>query len=172
MKPSVSVLCAVMVSVVGLAATLRAPHAFAIDFKVYPGTTCVKLAGGANITRDMGSIENRSPTAFLFIDCNVVNDVYLHITQGWIQTTDRHPSEDIGCNLVQVMRRYQDSAVVFWINGQHTAGAANNVQILHYGRADPNFTTGAASHNFYTCQIPPTYDGAVSQIHSYSVIEE
>jgi hypothetical protein len=120
----------------------------------------------------MGSIENLTPTAFLFIDCNIDNNVFLGITQGWVLATDRHPTEFTGCNLVQVMRRFQDSTAIFRFTGRTTVGAANNVQVLHFAPPDPGFITGAASSNFYTCQIPPTSNGAVSQIHSYAIIED
>jgi hypothetical protein len=163
---------AVVAAVMTLTVALSAPPASASDYIVYPGTDCVKLGGGANITRNLGSIQNSNPAAFLFVDCNASNNVRVRISQGWVITTDRHPNEIVGCSLVQAFRRFQDSDVIVWFNGQNTNGAGNSIQVLHFGPGDPNFTTGAASSNFYTCQIPPASNGAISQIHSYAIIEE
>jgi hypothetical protein len=157
----------------GLSATFSAPQAVAVDdYKVYPGGMCVTLPGGTYITHNFGSVENTSPTAYLFIDCPVVKDVYRRIKEGWVQTTDRHPSADVACNLVQMMRRFQDSTIVFRVDGRRTSGANSSVQVLHHNPPDPDGTTGGASHNYYTCEIPPTYNSAVSGIHSYSIIAE
>jgi hypothetical protein len=163
---------AVAAAVMTLTVALSAPPASASDYTVYPGTDCVKLGGGANITRNFGSIQNANPVAFLFVDCNSSNNVFVRISQGWVITTDRNPNEIVACSLVQVFRRFQDSDLIFWFNGQNTNGAGNHVQVLHFGPGDPNFATGAASSNFYTCQIPRTSNGEISQIHSYAIIEE
>jgi hypothetical protein len=163
---------AVAAAVMTLTVALSAPPASASDYTVYPGTDCVKLGGGANITRSFGSIQNANPVASLFVDCNSSNNVRVRISQGWVITTDRHPNDAVICSLVQVFRRFQDSDLIFWFNAQNANGAGNGVQVLHYGPGDPNFSTGAASSNFYTCHIPATSNGEISQIHSYAIIEE
>ncbi len=172
MKTSNSVLSVVVVCALGLSATLGSPQAFAASYTVYPGNMCVKLDGGANITRTYGSVENHSPTQWLYMDCNVVNDIYSNIASGWIRTTDRHPSAEIWCTLFQLVRRPQDSTIYFVASNSHTGGETNRVQTLYYDRVDPSVTVGSTSHNFYTCYIPPTYNGLVSGIHDYSFIEE
>lgn len=76
MKTSNIVLCAVSVFVLGLSAAVSPPQALAAVQRVHPASMCVKLAGGANITRGGGgSIMNSSPTTPLFVTCDVVNEV-------------------------------------------------------------------------------------------------
>jgi hypothetical protein len=179
MKTSNSVRCAVVVAVLGLSAALSAPQAFAAENsdRVYPADTCGKESGGANITRNgLGGIANHNPTLALAVSCSIENDVSLQIGQTYIETTDRNPgptfAEEITCFLFQVRRNPSDSSATFWLDARRTQGASDRLQTLLFGPADPTFTTGLASANFYRCNIPPrASDGAVSEIHLYRVIE-
>jgi hypothetical protein len=180
MKTSNSILCAVIVFVLGLSAAVSPPQALAAVETVHPATMCVKSAGGANIARASGgTITNSSPTQNLFVQCDVVNDVDLNVAGnhpvilgGVISTTDRHPSLGIHCSLFQAVRTFQTSNVIFRFINNFTNGAAENLKFLSYGPPDPTGITGFRSNNFFLCFIPPTSNGNTSEIHFYSVEEE
>jgi hypothetical protein len=180
MKTANSVLCAVVVFVLGFSVALSAPHAFAASLMVYPADTCGKLPGNANITRNQfGGIANASPAAILFVSCGIVNDGLLKLSSAAILVTDRNPgpiiSDDILCNLIQVRRIIQNSGVVLSIAGARTFGASNDARQLGFFPPflDPNNPTGPASTNFITCIIPARISpGDPSEIHFYSVSEQ
>lgn len=98
MKTSNSVLCAVVVFGLGLSAAVSPPQALAAIERLHPASMCAKLAGGANITRGgNGIILNGSPTANLYVTCDLVNEIDLdvagnhpRITEGAVSTRDRH----------------------------------------------------------------------------------
>jgi hypothetical protein len=141
---------------------------------------CGKLAGGANITRaSHGIIQNTSPTANLYVTCDVINEINLdvagirpRITHGAVSTRDRHPSKDIFCTLLQSIRSFQTGDVFWTFVTNNTNGSANNLKFLSYSEPDPNGLTGHRSNNFFFCIIPPTFNGAASELNFYSVVEE
>lgn len=167
MKISNSALSAVVVSVLGLAATLNAPQALAVDGKNYPASMCVKWSGTGTTFLSWSSMGNNSSSGWVYLDCPAVKDAR-NIYSGWVRATDRHYSSDISCGLYSTYRRTSDSAVFYWSPGtKATTGSGNHVQHLSYGgaSADPY------GHYYYSCSIPPTYGGNASQIHTYNVTE-
>jgi hypothetical protein len=184
METSNSVRYAVAVFVLGLSVALSAPQAFAIEtnFEIYPGDTCVKLGGGANITRnELGGIANQNPTSSLFVSCPVPNLVNANGKSDWeigsvlIETTDRNPGDtianDIRCSLLQVKRIVLNSGAEFVINVRGTSSASNNLQTLTIPNLAGN-PIGRRSANFIKCLIPrQTSNGAFSELHSYGVFE-
>jgi hypothetical protein len=159
-----SVLCAVVVFVLGLSAAVSPPQALAAIERVHPASMCGKLGGGANITRvNHGIIVNNSPTAKLFVTCDVVNELDLAVAGnhptikgGTVSGRDRNPSEfqDIYCTLLQSSRVFQTGDVFWTFITNHTNGAAKSLKFLSYGEPDPNGLTGFRSNNFFFLYYP------------------
>jgi hypothetical protein len=184
MKTSNSVLCAVVVAVLGLSAVVSPPQAAAgegpeIEY-VHPASMCVKLAGGANIVRLFdGSIANNSTAASLGVSCDVVNKVYIAIgnqptiTFGTVSTRDLHPSANITCGLCQAARVLQTGVIASTCIFKTTEGASPSLKFLSFDPPDPTGAiTGLRSNNFFTCSIPPASDLGASTLNFYSVRED
>jgi hypothetical protein len=50
--------------------------------------------------------------------------------------------------------------------------SGRTLKLISYDAPDPGGLTGKRSNNYYICVIPPTFNGAASQLHFYSVVEE
>lgn len=178
MKASNSVLSAVIVSVLGLSATLNAPHALAYDAKNYAGYMCKQYAGTGWVGDGYSSIYNGangsvSPTAWVYLDCPVVKNAKDYgIEKAWVRAVDRHYNEDIVCTLYSTRRRDSDDALIFNTYGPiATAGSGNNVQTLNFGWVG-GYGMPGLGHYYLACAIPPTYQGNpynASAIHTYQI---
>lgn len=114
MKTSNSVLSAVVVSVLGLSATLNAPQAYADDEKVYPGNACENSyfldvfdnKKAALVKHNGGGIWNESSLNDAFITCPIVRDNVSNGngTKGAIVRVynTRTDAAAVGCSLVSV----------------------------------------------------------------------
>jgi hypothetical protein len=179
MKTSKSALCAVVVLMLGFSVAVSPQQAFA-DHKVHPATMCVKLAGGANISRGFGGmIRNTSPAAPLFVQCDIVNELgadagppFLRIKGGLLKTTDRNPDKELTCALYQTLTLPGplSSGTFFMSDSDHTTGASGDSQPLLFDPPDPNSSFGYT--NFFQCNIPPAVNGAVSELHNYQILED
>jgi len=145
-----------------LIASISASTAYAVDGKNYPGSMCVRWNGGTPVY-DGSSIGNSSPSTPLYLDCPAVKDA-TNIRSGWVRVIDRHYSENVRCNLV-VSETIGTGHPLGW---QSSNGSNNQQQILRW-----NSGAGAQNHSYYyySCVIPPAYNGARSYINSYQVQE-
>lgn len=170
MKTSNSVISAAIVSLLGFSATLSAPQAMASDQKVYPASMCNKYAGAGSAVDGYGSLRNDSTAGYVYLDCPVIRDhPASDISSGFVQVTDRDFNQNAGCYLAQVYRANNNSSVVFYSNGyRYTDGSGEALRVLNFG---PPANAVPYGQYYYSCMIPPVYQGQVSEIHLYSVTE-
>ena len=147
-------------------AAIGAPPVYAGDSKIYPGTMCVRWSGTNTPTYEFGAIGNPSST-WLYIDCPAVHDVLgKNISSGWVGMIDQNYDADIRCRLTSVYR--SGNAYTFWETPElGSTGSSANPQNISYGGVYSNGST----HYYYSCRIPPAFNGNVSRITSYQVNE-
>jgi hypothetical protein len=147
--------------------TMGASLAYAVDTKEYPGSMCVKWGGDGIPVYDWSSIGNASPTSPLDLDCPIVHDAAGAIS-GWVRVTDYHYNLDISCTLVSVYRSDIDSSPQYKLSRtQYSSGSGPKVQQLPFGGVEAE----SIAHYYYSCSIPPAYNGSVSYIHTYQIVE-
>jgi hypothetical protein len=165
---TVTMFCLLVVSV-----TMGVPPAYA-GTEVYPAAMCVKWSSGGTPNYSFGSIRNTSSTSTLSLDCPAVHDPgpndVATIQSGWVRVTDQHFSQDICCTLTVV--DHSGSGFDSWWGGPKcSVGSSPNVQHLDFGAVWFNPSDSLFSHYYYSCHIPPTYNGQLSYIHTYSIDE-
>ena len=142
------------------------------DEKVYPGSLCVRYAGSQAVNYYWSAIGNRSSDTWLYLDCPVVRDtigigVGGSIYRGKVRVNDRNLDYGIECTLVAAWRHVSGLNWWTWTNG--TGAAEAGVRVIPYGTIN---TSSSDVYYYYSCRIPPTYNGAISEIVSYSVEEK
>lgn len=169
MKTSKSVLSGVIVSALGLSATLGAPEALAVDDKLYAGYMCKQYAGTGWVQTGYGSIYNGAVLSgqSVFLDCPVIRDSSGNITGGWVQVTDNNDGEDIVCRLYTATPA-ADSSMRFSFTTVNTSGKNPGPQSKHFL---PPSSLSAYAHYFIDCRIPPRQNGGTSLLHTYTVYE-
>ncbi len=168
MKTSKTFLSAVIVSMLGLSATLSAPQALAVDKKAYSAFGCVKIFGPGAVFSSGGSIGNQSSAGFVAVQCPAVKDA-THIQSGVVQITDQNPTDHVGCMLFMEHRNPSNSAVVFNNSPAKFAPfSGDGTQLLSFG---PIATGQDFAQYYYSCRIPAVHNNKASMIHTYQVVE-
>jgi hypothetical protein len=91
-----------------------------------------------------------------------------NISSGWVRVTDQNFDRDVRCTLNSVYRDTVNSALYLWFYGPiSSVGTSPNVQQLNFGGVGAN----SLSHYYYSCVIPRTYNGVVSWLHTYQIVE-
>lgn len=165
---------AALTLVAGFITAINLSPAYAFDTKNYPGAMCVRTygSGGTYVNWWAGGISNDDDNYSLHITCPVIKDVMAQgISSGSIRVWDTHYRESIDCNLSSY-RFETNGHVGSWTPTVSSSDSSNQqtLQVLSFGAPAPN-NTSSNSHYFYTCKIPPRYQGLASFISSYSVIE-
>ena len=85
--------------------------------------------------------------------------------------TDRNFAAYIHCVLWSVYRSDTGSIVMIFEGhakpSEVSVGSSPNVQELQFGPVGAT----AKTHYYYSCSIPPTYNGYVSYVHTYQIVE-
>jgi hypothetical protein len=164
---------AALALIAGVVTAINPSPAHAVDTKNYPGALCVRThgSGGTYVNWWAGGISNDNDNSALDITCPVIKDVITQgISGGKVRVWDTHYNQDISCSLFSY--RFETGGHVgSWTTA--TSKNSNNTQTLQelvFGAPVPN-TTNSNSHYFYSCRIPPRYQGLASFVSSYSVIE-
>lgn len=150
-----------------LLASMGAAPAYAVDTKIYPGSMCVRWSGSTSYGLNSSSIGNFSSTEDLFVDCPGVHDAST-ISSGWVRVTDQNLSVDLSCTLASTIRLTTNSQKYHLLHGpESSVGTSPNVQQLNFGGVGAS----SLSHYYYSCKIPRTYEGVVSYLHTYQIVE-
>lgn len=145
-----------------------AANAFATDGKIYPGSMGVKWTpSDPDPVLNCSAIGNPSSTKWLRVDLPVIHDSINHtIRSGWVKAIDMHYSRNISARLMSIFRN--GCTWYGWASPIRTTSGANcAAQTLSFGSLGSN----SLAHYYYSCSIPPTYNGQVSYIVSYKVDE-
>jgi hypothetical protein len=139
----------------------------ATDGKIYPGSMGVRYAGTDTPSLNFSAIGNPSSTTWLYLDLPVIKDSINHnIERGWIKAIDMNYYSDITGTLLSTYRN--GNQWWGWTNGSmKTSGTSSGVQTLSFGSLGAN----SGCHYYYSCRIPPSYNGNTSYIVSYKVDE-
>ncbi len=172
-----------------LASSFAVTPTLAGDGKAYPGSLCVPWGDNRDPEYFASAIGNRSTTDWLYLDCPAVKDqIGEVVVDGWVRMIDHNYDDDIYCTLVHAVydvnkwleKRYGDKTE----HGRRTSSSGSSTSIQHkYFPAEPlpSFGVGVIhygvslsdeSHVYFSCAIPPTYQGKVSYITSYYVEED
>lgn len=141
---------------------------FADDGKVYPGSMGVRWSSYDPVpTLNASAIGNPSSTKSLRVDLPVIHDcIGNNIEQGWVKVIDMHYGQNIRCSLNSVYRN-GSSFYGWWGPNKYSSGSSQNPKTLTHGGLGSN----TQAHYYYSCSIPPTYNGNRSYIISYYVEE-
>lgn len=146
-----------------------AVNAFAADGKIYPGSMGVKWkTSEPDPVLSFSAIGNPSATKPLRLDLPVIHDSINHsIKNGWVKAIDMHYSENISARLMSI---YRNGCQWYgWGSPTRTTSGSNcAAQTLSFGSLSSN----SSAHYFYSCSIPPIYNGQASFIVSYKVDEK
>ncbi len=163
---------AVLSALVGLSAMAVVPvHAWDNDAKVYPGAMCVRYSGavGDNVNLNFSAIGNPSSTHTLRVDCPVIHDEIGDGTLGaWFRAIDQSYSASVNCNVNSIYRS-GSTWRGWWTPTRGTSGAGTHAQHVNFGE---NLGANGVSHYYLSCRIPPRYNGRISYITSYQVLED
>ena len=142
--------------------------ALADDGKVYPGSMGVRYAGTSTPCLNYSAIGNPSANTWLYLDLPVIHDtIGGHIKWGWVKAIDWHWSSNISARLISIYRN--GCAFYGWFSPtRYTSGSGCHPQHLSFGSLGAN----SISHYYYSCKIPPRYQGRTSYIVSYRVEEK
>jgi hypothetical protein len=148
-------------------ATLGATQAHAVDGKNYPGSMCVPWGANRTPTYYYSAIGNPSTSTDLLLDCPIVRDSITNTIQsGWVKAIDQHYYDNVSCRLDSIY--FSGGAAWGWSSPTlSSSGSSGNPQHLAFGGVGANNT----AHYYYSCRIPPTFNGNVSSITSYQVNE-
>lgn len=161
----------ILASVKGLLAAaglmvIGVSQAHAVDGKEYAGSACVPYGTNNRYpSYNFSAIGNPSATQWLYLDCPAVHDAR-NISSGWVRVMDLHYYSDVTCSLNSIY--FSGGAVWGWGTPERSSvGSSANTQQLAFGGV------GASdiAHYYYSCRIPPTFNGNLSYITSYQVIE-
>ncbi len=138
------------------------------DGKQYPGSFCVRWSGGTP-TYSWSRIGNTHTSSALRVDCPVVKDtIYGDINDGTVRVIDQHFTQSVSCNLVSFYVT-DTGGLAAWASGnKETVGSSPEPKELLFGSIGAN----SRSHYFYSCQIPPRYEGETSWLINYRVDED
>jgi hypothetical protein len=156
-------------------AALSAASASAVDTKNYPGAMCLPTygSGGTYVNWWAAGISNDNSAHALDITCPVIKDVMAQgLSGGTVRVWDTHYTQNIECRLYSY--RFETGGHVGSFTPLVSSAGSNTNQtltVLSFGAPVPSSATNANSHYFYTCKIPPMYQGLASYVSSYSVIE-
>ena len=146
--------------------TTSVSQVHATDGKNYPGSMCIRVTGGGGIpTISDGGIGNASSTSTMRLECPAIKDQAFNIDSGWVLVYDRHFSQAVKCSLHSRSPIYASiSPVVSSVGGSATGPS----ETLRFG-----WRGGLSiSRYFYSCEIPPAFNGAISYLVSYHVEEQ
>ena len=139
----------------------------AADAKIYPGSMCVRYDGTNTPGYNFSAIGNPSDSTWLLLDCPIVRDhTDRTISSGVVQVIDLHFSEQVYCSLNSFYRS-GDAFLGWWTQPKASSGTSTGQQTLSFGGVGSN----SLAHYYYSCGIPPKYNGQVSYIISYKVNE-
>lgn len=144
-----------------------AVNAFAATGKIYPGSMGVKWTpSDPDPVLNYSAIINPSATKWLRLDLPVIHRIGSAILGGWVKAVDQHGSQNI---LTRLMSIYRIGCGLYgWGSPARTTnGAGCTTQTLFFRPLGSN----NISHSYYSCHIPPTYNGRASMIVSYEVTE-
>ena len=142
--------------------------ASAQDYKTYPGSMCVKWQG-PEPTISFSSILNPSSSEYLYVDCPLIVDVTDgHVSLPYVVLLDQHYSKDVRCSINSAQRK-NSTWYGYWGSNQFSEGNSTNKQeFLWYKHSK----AGDYGIYYFSCRIPPTYNGNKSAIISYGAGEE
>ena len=140
---------------------------FADDQKVYPGSLGVRW-DGADPSYYFSSIGNPSSTEWLKVDLPVINDdLGNDIGYSNVRVLDRNYSYNVSCSLNSVYWNGSGFSGYFGPK-TYSSGSSDYLQYLYTGGVGG----GTYSyHEYFSCEIPPSYNGNQSYIVSYYVDE-
>jgi hypothetical protein len=164
---SIHRLLATLSAIAVMSGVLDVSQARALDGKVYPGSMCVRWSGPNPVYANSG-IGNPGTTT-LYLDCPAAHDsINYGINNGWVKVLDRHFSSPAQCNLNSL---YASGSWFFgwWTPFRSSIGgsASSPVETLYFG----SLSSSSTAHYYYSCRVPPTYNGYVSYLMTYKVDE-
>lgn len=165
MKKLNKIIFPVLIAILGL---LSSATSYADNEKLYPGSMCIPL-GFEQPTPfiNFGEINNPSSTKWLSVDCPIIRDnPGGHIKRGYVNMFDQNYNYNISCRLASV-HRSGAGFTGWWYQNKSSAGSIEKVQKSIFGKQH----SISGYHYFYSCTIPPKYNGNMSGISSYSARE-
>jgi hypothetical protein len=136
------------------------------DKKNYSAASCI-VDGGSSYSQDyvfrrFGALENLSTTLFLSAICPIFRDGNSKtVITAWIEAWDRHPSENVECNLVRVDSNGNATTI-----GEATSIVFEEKFDFELGNTDDEGDDEGTMH--INCMIPTSEDKN-SSIRRYSV---
>ena len=138
-----------------------------------PGSMCVKWnEGQPDISLSYSKIRNTSTSHYLYVDCPVVRtdfDGFLHdaaVEDSWVRVVDQNWTYNNRCRLVSYSHNTNGSNS-YWATGNvYSSGSNAGAQQLNTNSLGGE---NGASHLYFSCRIPPRYNGVYSSITTYKV---
>jgi hypothetical protein len=152
------------------AAALLFTPAYGDDGKSYPGSMCVRWGGSNEPQLMFSAIGNPDSNSWLFVDCPAIkDDVHkdASINSGIVYVIDKHPSEDVSCNLNSFYRSRDGRWRGWWSPQVSSVTFGAERQSLWFSSLWGNGYT----HYYFSCRIPPRSWNGNSYIVSYRIIE-
>lgn len=139
----------------------------------YPGSMCVKWNSfDPEPALNASKIQNPSTTKWLRLDCPVVRTDFdslfndAEVDDSWARMVDRHYSSNGRCRLVSYSHNTSGSSSFWGTATRHTSGSGNQAQQLNTNGLDGE---NGASHLYFSCHVPPVYNGNRSALTTYWV---
>ena len=152
-------------TLIPLSLALAGSTTWAADAKTYPGSMCVRWSGSSP-SYNTSAIGNPSSTQWTYLDCPVINDDMGADTQSSVvRVLDRHYSSDVRCSINSAYwNNTNDQFYGWWGSNISSSGSGNDLQVLNTGGIGGS---GSTVHTYFSCRIPPTYNGNRSYTISY-----
>lgn len=169
MKRNLLIITVLCLSVLFLASALMPTFANAIDTKIYPGFMGVRDNDCDPMpTLSWTDIRNPSTSKWLRLNLPIVHDTFAedNVQGGWVKVRDRHPSENISCEL-NCLYATCSGFSGWWSSDKYSSGSSNCPKTISFGRLGTN----SSAHYFFYCRIPPKYNDNMSGIISYALSE-
>lgn len=138
-----------------------------------PGAMCVKWnSSQPNVSLSYSKILNTSSTSYLYVDCPVVRtdfDSTFHdagVEDSWVRVVDQNYNTNSRCKLVSYSHNSNGTGSVWSTSNVYSSGTNSGSQQLNTNSLNGE---NSKSHLYFSCRIPPRYNGVYSSLNTYQV---